>query len=54
MIILGFAVVGALMGLRGAVRAQGNRLDRLQYAAVGAIAGAILGTAVTIGLERML
>ena len=54
MVILGFALLGGLLGLRSAVRAQGNRLDRLQYAAVGAIAGGLAGTVATLILERAL
>lgn len=54
MIILAFGLVGFLLGWRNAVRRGGNRLDLAQYAAVGAIAGAILGTLATVLLERML
>ena len=54
MIILACAAAGGLLGWRNAARRQGNRLDLAQYAAVGAIAGAILGMFATVALERML
>ena len=54
MVILAFALAGAALGWRNAARRQGNRLDIVQYTAVGAIAGAILGMFATVALERML
>ena len=54
MIILAFALAGGLIGWRSATRRRGNRLDIAQYAAVGAIAGAILGMFATVALERLL
>jgi len=54
MVILGFALIGALWGFRTAVRRGGSGLDRAQYAGVGFIAGVILGAFASIGIERML
>lgn len=54
MIILGGLVVGALFGAWRAQARQGNRLDIAQYAAVHAIAFALVGLFATIALERML
>jgi hypothetical protein len=54
MIILGGLVMGALFGAWRARARQGNRLDIAQYAAVHAIAFALVGLFATIALERML
>ena len=54
MVVLAGLVIGALWGVQVARRRRGNRMDIAQYAAVGAIAGGLLGLFATIGLERML
>jgi hypothetical protein len=54
MIIIAGLVLGAAIGARNAARRAGNRLDIVQYAAVGGVVGALLGTIGTIALERML
>lgn len=54
MIVLAAILLGAVIGDRRAVRAQGNAKDRLQYAAVHAIALAIPALFVTIVLDRLL
>lgn len=52
-VIFGF-VAGALWGARSARQRNGDRKDIAQFAAVGAILGALVGLFVTIGLERIL
>ncbi|MCC5956456.1 MAG: hypothetical protein JJU07_10145 [Natronohydrobacter sp.] len=54
MIVIVGAVLGAVIGLRNARKAQGDLKDRAQYATVGAIIGALLGLFATIGLEKLL
>lgn len=54
MIILVGLVAGAFWGGMTARRRGGNRGDIAQYAAVWGIIGGILGTAATVGLDRML
>lgn len=54
MIVIVAIVLGAFLGDLRARRAQGNRKDRLQYAAVHAIAFAIVALFVTILLDRAL
>ncbi|MFN7003699.1 MAG: hypothetical protein ACK4NW_09750 [Roseinatronobacter sp.] len=54
MIVIIGAVVGLALGLRNATKAGGDTKDRAQYAAVGAIIGALLGLFATIGLEKLL
>lgn len=44
--------IGALLGALGARRQGGKRLDLLQWAAVGAIIGGIVGLFVLIFIER--
>lgn len=53
MVILLAALAGAGLGWRNAVQRGGNRLDIAQFAAVGAIVGAIVGMFATIVIERM-
>ncbi|MCB2111571.1 MAG: hypothetical protein H6895_11825 [Defluviimonas sp.] len=53
MIFFPALIFGALVGWHRARKRGGNRLDQLQYAAVHAIAFAILGLFVTIFLTRM-
>lgn len=52
MIILAFAVFGALLGAYQARRRGGKRLDMAQYGAGFAMAFAILGLFVTVFLSR--
>ena len=54
MIVLAFALFGGLLGAGQARRRDGNRLDIAQYAAVYAIAFALLGLIVTIALGRLM
>lgn len=53
MIVLAGAIFGALLGASIAKRRKGRRLDMMQYAAVYAIAFALLGTFATIAIHRM-
>ena len=53
MIVIIGAALGLVLGLRNAAKAGGNRKDRAQYAAVGAIIGGLLGLFVTIGVEKL-
>ncbi|MFT4151100.1 MAG: hypothetical protein QM656_12960 [Paracoccaceae bacterium] len=52
MIILAFAVFGALLGVLQARRHGGRRLDLWQYAAGYAIAFGLLGLIITVFLAR--
>ncbi|WP_121629655.1 apolipoprotein acyltransferase [Tropicibacter alexandrii] len=54
MIVLTAALIGALLGGFNAKRRKGNGLDIAQYAAVYAIAFALLGLFATIILEKTL
>ena len=45
-------LIGALLGVLGARRREGGRLDLLQWGAVGAIIGAIAGLFVLILIQR--
>ncbi|WP_209427136.1 hypothetical protein [Pararhodobacter sp. SW119] len=54
MIIIAGLVGGAIWGALSARRRKGNRLDMLQYAAVGGIVGALAGVVATIAIERMI
>lgn len=45
-------LIGALLGALGARRRGGKRLDLLQWAAVGAIMGGIIGLFVLVFIER--
>ena len=45
-------LIGALLGTLGARRRGGKRLDLLQWAAVGAIMGGIVGLFVLVFIER--
>ncbi|MGY6411165.1 MAG: hypothetical protein ACXIUV_09105 [Alkalilacustris sp.] len=54
MIVLAGLVLGAVWGGWSARKRGGNRLDIAQYAAVGGIAGGIVGLFAAIALERML
>ncbi|MCL1627917.1 MULTISPECIES: hypothetical protein [Roseinatronobacter] len=54
MIVIAGMILGAILGWRKARKLGGNRMDIAQYAGVGAIAGALLGLFITIGLEKVL
>ena len=54
MIVLAGLVLGAAWGGWTAQRRGGNRLDIAQYAAVGGIAGGLVGLFATIAIERIL
>lgn len=45
-------LLGALLGTLGARRQGGKRLDLLQWAAVGAIMGGLVGLFILIFIER--
>ena len=47
-------LVGALLGVLGARRRDGTRLDLLQWGAVGAIIGGLIGLFVLIAIQRNL
>lgn len=51
MIVILGVVLGAWLGVRQARRMGGERLDMLQYGAVYAIIGALLGLGVTVAIE---
>ncbi|MBS9716370.1 hypothetical protein ACFFUT_10940 [Pseudohalocynthiibacter aestuariivivens] len=54
MLVIGGLIIGAIFGVVLAGRRQGNRLDKVQYAAVFALIFAIIGLFATIAVERML
>ncbi|MDO5612242.1 MAG: hypothetical protein Q4G14_03250 [Paracoccus sp. (in: a-proteobacteria)] len=54
MIVIAAIVIGALLGWRRAAQMGGALRDRAQYAAVFAIAFAILGLFATVFIERSL
>ncbi len=54
MIVLGAALLGALIGGLTAYRRKGNRLDILQYAAGYGLAFTIVGMILTVVIHRML
>ena len=53
MIVIGAALLGAIIGAFTANRRKGNTLDILQYAAGFAMAFAILGMIATVVIHRM-
>ena len=53
MIVIGAALLGAIIGVLTARRRGGKPLDLAQYAAAHAIAFAIIGLIVTVIIERM-
>ncbi|MCU9846626.1 hypothetical protein OEZ60_01225 [Defluviimonas sp. WL0024] len=53
MIFFAATLLGALTGWLRATRRGGDRLDKLQYAAVHAIIFAIAGLFVTIAVHRL-
>lgn len=54
MIVIAFAVFGALLGAGKARRLEGNRMDMAQYAAGFGIAFALIGLVLTIFIDRMM
>lgn len=53
MVIIAGIIIGALIGAFNARKRGGTGLDLAQYAAVGALIGAILGMFASIGIERL-
>ncbi len=53
MIVIFGAIAGAVWGTRNATAAGGDRKDKAQYGAVGAIIGGLVGLFVTIGVEKL-
>ena len=53
MIVLGAALIGAIIGALTAKKRKGNTLDILQYAAGYAMAFVIVGMIATVILHRM-
>ncbi|AJE47647.1 hypothetical protein [Celeribacter indicus] len=54
MIVIVLAILGILLGWQIAARRGGNRLDKLQYAAVFFILFSLVGLLLTVVVERML
>lgn len=54
MIIIAAILIGAVIGWRRAARLQGDRRDRLQYAAAHALALAAIGLFATILIDRII
>ncbi|MCY4005899.1 MAG: hypothetical protein OXE84_03585 [Rhodobacteraceae bacterium] len=54
MIVLAFAIIGVFVGTRTAINRGGNYKDRLQYAAVWAIALSLFGLYVTLAIGWLL
>jgi cytochrome c biogenesis protein CcdA len=52
MIVLGLALLGAIIGGMTAARRKGSKLDMAQYAAGYAIAFALIGLFVTLFIHR--
>ncbi|WP_299350308.1 hypothetical protein [uncultured Shimia sp.] len=53
MIVLGSAILGAILGALQAKKRKGKPLDLLQYAAIYAMIFAVVGLFITIILHRM-
>lgn len=53
MIVIAAALIGAILGGSLAARRKGNRADIAQYATVYAIAFALVGLVLTIGIEKL-
>ena len=54
MIVIGFTLIGIWLGIRGAGRRGGTKLDKAQWAAGFGIGFAILGLFLTIAFERQI
>ncbi|WP_378945762.1 hypothetical protein [Paracoccus sp. R86501] len=53
MIVIAAFIIGAFLGWRRAGRLEGNRRDRLQYAAAFAVVFGIVGLFITVFIDRM-
>lgn len=53
MIVIGGALLGAILGGLQARKREGNRLDIAQYATAYAIAFGLIGMIITIAVHRM-
>ncbi|MEM8693710.1 MAG: hypothetical protein AAGG57_17760 [Pseudomonadota bacterium] len=53
MIVIGGALLGAIIGAMTARRRKGNTLDMLQYGAGYGLAFSVLGMIATVVLDRM-
>jgi len=53
-IVIILALIGGAIGYRTASKRGGNRLDKLQYTVIYALAFAIIGLFATVILERVL
>ena len=53
MIVIGGALLGAIVGAMTARRRKGNTLDMLQYGAGYGLAFSVLGMIATVVLDRM-
>lgn len=53
MILIACLVIGAILGWRRATALNGNRKDKLQYAAAYALALSVVGLFATIIIDRM-
>ena len=53
MIVIGLAILGAVIGALTAKRRKGNGLDIAQYAAGYGLAFAVLGMVLTVIVDRM-
>lgn len=54
MIVIVLSIVGAILGWRLASRRDGNKLDKLQFAAVYFMAFAVVGLFLTVIIDRII
>jgi len=54
MIVILLALIGGFYGWRIAKKQDGNRLDKLQYAAVYCMVGTMVGLLMTVIIERLI
>jgi amino acid permease len=54
MIVILLALIGAALGFRTASKRGGNRLDKLQYAAVFFLLGSVIGLFATLIIHNLL
>ncbi len=52
MIVIAAFIIGALLGWRRATRLDGQRRDKLQYAAAYGMAFAVIGLFATVMIDR--